>query len=144
LKWLVTEKYPDYLAGRHFFVLTDNNPLTHVFSTAKLDTTGQRWVSALSHFNFGISYIAGIRNSDADGMSRYPYEKVDTTDCEVIKFDNSTVKAICSVMQTAYCFASPGALHDLVEVFDHQGQVIAQKDLTAIRTMQRQDPTIDI
>jgi len=95
LKWAVTEKFPDYLAGSHFSVLTDKNPLTYVLSTAKLDATGQRWVSALSQFKFDISYRAGIRNSDADGMSRYPYEKVDTTDSEGIKFENSTVKAIC-------------------------------------------------
>ena len=42
LKWAVTEKYSDYLTGVHFTVLTDNNPLTHVLTSAKLDATGQR------------------------------------------------------------------------------------------------------
>ena len=36
LKWAVTEKYHDYLYGATFEVITDNNPLTYVFTTAKL------------------------------------------------------------------------------------------------------------
>jgi len=107
--------------------MTDNNPLTYVLSTAKIDATGQRWVLALSQFNFDIRYRAGIRSSDVDGLSRYLFEKIDTADAEDSKFDNSTVKAICSVMQPTYCFALPEASLDLVEVIDSQGQVIAQR-----------------
>ena len=44
LKWAVTEKCSDYLTMQHFSVLTDNNPLTYVMTTAKLDATGQRLV----------------------------------------------------------------------------------------------------
>jgi len=100
-------------------------------------------VSAQSHSNFDINCRACIRNSDFDGLSRYPYEKIDTADSEVVKFDNSTVKAICSVMQSAYWFALPGSSLDLVEVFNNKGQVIAKKDMTANRIMQRQDLTVD-
>ena len=42
LKWAVTQKYHDYLYGSQFTVLTDNNPLTYVLSSAKLDATGHR------------------------------------------------------------------------------------------------------
>ncbi len=42
LKWAVTEKFNDYLYGNKFTVLTDNNPLTYVLTTAKLDATGHR------------------------------------------------------------------------------------------------------
>ena len=48
LKWAVTDKLRDYLLGSQFTVLTDNNPLLYVTSSAKLDATGQRWVAALS------------------------------------------------------------------------------------------------
>ena len=34
LKWSVTEKFHDYLCGNTFSVLTDNNPLTYVLSSA--------------------------------------------------------------------------------------------------------------
>ena len=37
-------------------VYTDDNPLTYVLTTAKLDATGQRWVAALAMYNFKIYY----------------------------------------------------------------------------------------
>ena len=57
LKWAVTEKYHDYLYGATFEVITDNNPLTYVFTTAKLDATGQRWLAALSNYFFFVCLI---------------------------------------------------------------------------------------
>ena len=70
LKWAVTEKFNDYLYGTEFEAVTDNNPLTYVLTTAKLDATGQRWVAALSAYNFYLTYRRGINNADADGLSR--------------------------------------------------------------------------
>ena len=40
LKWAITDKFHDYLYGTSFEVVTDNNPLTYVLTTAKLDATG--------------------------------------------------------------------------------------------------------
>ena len=49
LKWAITEQFRDYLSyAPSFTVYTDNNPLTFVMSTAKLNATGHRWVTALS------------------------------------------------------------------------------------------------
>ena len=42
LKWSITKRFHEYLYGRHFEVYTDNNPLTYILTTAKLDATGQR------------------------------------------------------------------------------------------------------
>ena len=44
LKWSVTERFSDYLlyAEHPFVVYTDNNPLTYVMSTAKLNAVGLR------------------------------------------------------------------------------------------------------
>lgn len=42
LKWAVCEKFNDYLYGSEFVVLTDNNPLTYVLTSAKLDAAGHR------------------------------------------------------------------------------------------------------
>lgn len=73
LKWAVTEKLYAYLYGNKFKVKTDNNnPLTYILTTAKLYPTGQRWVSALSAFDFENSYKPGKKNVDADALSRYP------------------------------------------------------------------------
>ena len=43
LKWTVCEKFHEYLYGsKTFEVYTDNNPLTYVLTSAKLDACGQR------------------------------------------------------------------------------------------------------
>lgn len=73
LKWAVCEKFHDYLYGAQFTVLTDSNPLTYLLTSAKLDATSYRWLSALSTFDFKIVYRAGKQNADADGLSRRPH-----------------------------------------------------------------------
>ena len=67
------KKFKDYLYGSKFTVFTDNNPLTYVLSTAKLDATGHRWLAALAIFDFGIKYKPGVSNVDADSLSRLPH-----------------------------------------------------------------------
>ncbi|MCG7878320.1 MAG: hypothetical protein JAY78_18545, partial [Candidatus Thiodiazotropha taylori] len=91
LKWAVTEKFHDYLYGTEFEVVTDNNPLTYVFTTAKLDATGQRWLAELSNYNCSISYRSGKQNSDADGLSRKRENKMFFP--EVLKAINSSMLA---------------------------------------------------
>jgi len=75
LKWAVCDKFHEYLYGRHFVVFTDNNPLTYVLTSAKLDATGHRWLAALSTYDFSINYRPGVSNADADGLSRMPREE---------------------------------------------------------------------
>ena len=75
LKWSVTEFFRDYLYySNDFVVYTDNNPLTYVFSTAKLNATGIRWGSELADFNFKIRNMPGRVHRDADGLSRMPMD----------------------------------------------------------------------
>ena len=76
LKWAVTERFSDYLryGTEPFTIYTDNNPLTYVLTSAKLNATGLRWVADLAEFNFVIKYRPGKTNSDADGLSRRPLE----------------------------------------------------------------------
>ena len=75
LKWSVTERFHEYLYGGHFKVYMDNNPLTYILTTAKLDTTGQRWVASLANYNFKIFYRSGKINVQADALSQIPWEK---------------------------------------------------------------------
>ena len=77
LKWAVTEKFHDYLYGNTFKV-TDNNPLTYVLTTAKLDATGHRWLASLSNYSSKLSFRSGAANRDADvfpddGITRPSY-----------------------------------------------------------------------
>ena len=71
LKWALSDKFRDYLYGHEFTVYTDNNPLTYILTTAKLDATGHRWLAELAQFNsFVTKYRSGRHNIDADSLSR--------------------------------------------------------------------------
>lgn len=75
LKWSICEHFRDYLYyAPNFTVFTDNNPLTYVQSTAKLNATGHRWVAELADFHFDIKYLPGRMNQVADTLSRMPLD----------------------------------------------------------------------
>ena len=59
LKWAVTERFHEYVYGGEFEVYTDNNSLTYILTSAKLDATGQRWVASLAKYNCKIFYKCG-------------------------------------------------------------------------------------
>ena len=74
----MTRKYHDYLYGATFEVITDNNPLTYVFTTAKLDATIKRWPTALANYN------CTKRNTEADSFFRL-HENETTVFPDVLK-----------------------------------------------------------
>lgn len=84
MKWAICDKFQDYLYGHRFEVLTDNNPLSYVLTTAKLDATGHRWLAELSTYNFSIKYRSGSLNVAADALSR------------LHEIKEESVKAICN------------------------------------------------
>ena len=58
-------------------VYTDNNPLTYVSISAKLDATGHRWLAALGSYDFKLMYRSDKSNADADGLFRHPPQDVE-------------------------------------------------------------------
>ena len=73
LKWAITEQFHDYLYyAPTFMVYTDNNSLSYVLTTAKLNATGLRWIGELVDYNFKIQNKSGKLNTDADRLSRLP------------------------------------------------------------------------
>ena len=70
LKWAVVKKFHEYLYGSTFNIYTDNNPLTHMLTTAKLDAASYCWVASLANYNFRLHYQAGKANIDADALLR--------------------------------------------------------------------------
>ena len=95
MKWVITDKFHEYLYGYQFQVYTDNNPLTYVLNTAKLDATGHRWVAALSNYTFSIIYKPGKGHIDADALSciRWP---------EAMELSSQTVHAVCEGVQAPH------------------------------------------
>ena len=86
---------------------TDNNPLTYVLTTAKLDATGHRWVAALSNYTFSIIYKPGKGHVDADALYhiRWP---------EAMEINSQMVNAVCEGVQ---------APHGKMETLCHGAQV---------------------
>ena len=69
LKWAIWDQFRDYLFyPPSFKVYTDNNPVTYVLSSAKLNATGLRWIGELADFNFTIHYCPGKSNIDANAF----------------------------------------------------------------------------
>ena len=120
LKWAICDQFRDYLYyAPSFQVYTDNNPLTYVLSSAKLNATGLRWIGELADFNFTIHYRPGKANIDADTLSRMPLD--DTTYTEILPQD---------VLQTVACSAKA----------QDQGQVNWVSALTGDHTVLSADP----
>ena len=74
LKWSITERFHEFLYGGHFEVYTDNNPLTCILTTSKLDATGQTWVASLANYHFKIFYKSRKLNIEEDALSCIPWE----------------------------------------------------------------------
>ena len=70
LKWAVCDQFRDYLYhAPSFTVYTNNNPLTYVLTSAKLNATGLHWIGELADFTFDIKYRPGTSHIDADTLS---------------------------------------------------------------------------
>ena len=123
LKWAVTDKFHDYLYGNKVHVLTDNNPLTYVTTSAKLDATGQRWLAALANFDLSIKYKTGKTNVDADVLSRrHARPNTDEAGGETNRVSGIEVGQITSDVVEAVCHY---AINVTVESDPHV-EVIAQ------------------
>ena len=120
LKWAVCEKFHDYLYGSKFEVKTDNNPLTYVLTTAKLDATGHRWLAELANYDFNIQYRPGSRNQDADSLSRIPRESIEAI-CQAVK--ETEVVLVESLSMDAEAVPEPRMDSEL---FSHQDWTQAQ------------------
>lgn len=73
LKWAICDTFMDYLYfAPTFTIYTDNNPLTYVLSTAKVNAVGHCCVGELADFHLTIKYRPEKVNIDADILSRYP------------------------------------------------------------------------
>lgn len=141
LKWAVTNKFHDYLYANNCTVFTDNNPLTYVLSTAKLDATGQRWIAALSNYNLVIKYKPGKLNTDADILSRLPGEREEREYSQEITPEMFNALCTCKTMNiTTFAESTPFSVSS-VDVLDYDfGEKIVES--IQMRRAQVQDPII--
>lgn len=81
-------------------VYSDNNPVTYVLSTAKLNATGHRWVSELADFNITLKYRPGKSNIDADFLSRTPASMENYMDKCTEQCSPEVLSAILNAVET--------------------------------------------
>ena len=79
LKWAITEQFHEYLYGNTFDIYTDNNPLTYVLTTAKLDVMDIDGLLVWANYSFHLHYHSGRSNVEADALSRIDWSKNDQT-----------------------------------------------------------------
>ena len=132
LKWAVTETFHDYLHCKRFTVVTDNNPLTYVLTTARLDATGHRWVAALAAFDFDVIYRPGRNNIDGDTLSRLP-------GLQQLNLSTDSVKSICQVQQVHVPYVETLSMNPEVLEPLHPAHNIQTLD---IHSAQHDDPII--
>ena len=106
LKWAITDRFHDYLyGGNSFEVCTDNNSLTYVLSTAKLDASRYRWVARLPNYNFNIHCKSGTTIIDTDALSQIQWPDI-LSDPDIVDFDESigtqSINAICNSSRISY------------------------------------------
>ena len=120
LKWAVTERFHEYLYGGNFEVYTDNNPLTYVLTTAKLDATGQKWIANLANYNFKIHYRSTKSNIDADALSQIPWEIVRADHVQILSIVKSTVLTSQTAIKMPHLPNAVIALKELIVRSDYQ------------------------
>lgn len=151
LKWSVVDKFHDYLYGAKFTVRTDNNPLTYVLTSARLNATGHRWLAALATYDFTIQYRPGCQNVDADRLSRH-YASESQNDWTIIP--PSGIRALCKWAHADEDLSTTPRLVDQLgtppevvpEVYaclvSLSGSTIDQLTTEEIKVAQDLDPTI--
>ena len=146
LKGTVVEKFHKYLNGSTFDVYTDNNPLTYVLTTAKLDAASHCWVTSLANYNFRLHYRAGKTNIDADALSRVSWpECIPDNSGTSLKITATAVRAIqeatlekpvCPIEAYSYNLHVVGAIQD--------SQQVAQMTFDDWQQVQEADPVLAI
>ena len=99
LKWLVCEKFRDYLIGSKFTVLTDNNPLMYVH-TSRLGAAQIHWLSDLVLFDFDIWYHVQVRsNQAADALSQWPINPESSSESsdEEEEWETISFEIVCQI-----------------------------------------------
>ena len=145
LKWAITEQFRDYLYyAPEFTVYTDNNPLTYVLTSAKLNATSLRWVGELADFRFQIKYRPGKSNNDADTLSRLPLNIEDYIQTCCQGSSSEVVQAaICSVrLQSQGDLPWLTALTDSITAIDVDYNSPSIQQHIDLRQAQELDPVI--
>lgn len=124
-----------------FVVYSDNNPLTYVMTSARLDATKMRWVSEFAEYNFTLKYRPGKENGDADGLSRMPVPIESLMDDCTEEASRDIFGSVLNGIQARTCrIAATSPSEDIdVNVINTNTQSLDKKE---IASAQREDPAL--
>ena len=134
LKWSETQRFHEYLYWGTFEVYTDNNPLTYVLTSVKLDAMGQRWIASLANYDFKIFYWSGHLNVDADSLSRIPWDMEQTYDTPL-----DTVLVKSAIIQSRVSIKIPIFSNALITT----NELVIRSDLQLSKSQWRQEQRND-
>ena len=77
--------------------------MTYVLTSAKLNSTGLRWVSELADYDFTIKYRPGKIGNDADGLSRNPVSVEEMEKNCTMEIDPANLSVVMSTEQGVGC-----------------------------------------
>ena len=123
---------------------TDNNPLTYVLTSAKLNAASLRRVGELADFRFQIKYRPGKSNNDADTLSRLPLNIEDYMQTCCQGSSSEVVQAaICSArLQSQGDLPWLKALTDSITAIDDDYNTASVQQHIDLRQAQALDPAI--
>ena len=70
------KQYRPYLYGKKFTIVADHKPLTWVFSVKDPSSRLLRWSLKLKEFDYQVVYKPGVRNTNADALSRITMTRI--------------------------------------------------------------------
>ena len=146
LTWAVVEKFHEYLYGSTFDIYTDNNLLTYVLTTAKLDAASHCWVASLANYNFRLHYRAGKANIDADTLSRVSWPECMSDSLGTgLKVNAAAIRGIqeAALDQTACPIKAYSSDFHVIRAMQDSQQV-AQMTLDDCWQAQEVDPVLSI
>lgn len=76
--YAVTQFRP-YLYGRKFTICTDHKPLVWAIGLKDLSSRLIRWKFKLEEYDYSVVHKSGARNTNADALSRIPYQDVEAS-----------------------------------------------------------------
>ena len=162
LKWCITEAFHEYLYyADECTVFTDNNPLTYVMTTGKLNAVGQRWVNNLANYKFQIKYRPGVVHKDADCLSRFPLDIeqyrplcTETVDQDVMSAVTAEVNKTDDISISSLLIEENGLLHvtmpsgelssesEIDEMYHSVGNHVEDRQILDIKKLQEEDSHI--
>ena len=125
---------------------TDNNPLTYILTTAKLDAASHRWVASLANYNFRLHYRAGKANIDPDALSRVSWpECMPDSSGTSLKVNAAAIRAIQeAALHQPACPIEAYSCDSHVVGAIQDSQQVAQMTLDDWQQAQEVDPVLGI